>query len=118
MQKEHQETIAPTSFFSSPTLFERRAMAPTATLSPTSPPISTSLPPPNNPKKPKYHQPDVGIQHYRNLTSLNEDTFYKIQQTYLEMISFTDWTFGQLLDGLKTSGLESKTAVFHSSDHG
>jgi arylsulfatase A-like enzyme len=76
------------------------------------------LRPPNNPKKPKYHSPTIGIQHYRNLTSLTNDTFYKIQQIYLEMISFTDWTFGQLLNGLQKSGLESNTAVFYSSDHG
>ena len=77
-----------------------------------------TLRPPNNPAKPKYHSPNVGIQHYRNLTALHPDTFYKIQQSYLEMISFTDWTFGELLKGLKTSGFEDSTAVFHSSDHG
>ena len=77
-----------------------------------------TLRPPNNPKKPKYHQPDVGIQHYRNLTSFSTTSFWKIRQSYLEMISFTDWTFGELLKGLKKSGLESTTAVFHSSDHG
>ena len=80
-----------------------------------------TLRPPNNPLKPKYHQPDVGIQHYRNLTWLHEDTFYDIQRSYLEMVSFTDWTFGQLLAGLEAAdggALAKNTAVFHSSDHG
>jgi arylsulfatase A-like enzyme len=80
-----------------------------------------TLRPPNDPRKPQYHQPDVGIQHYRNLTGLDEDTFYNIQRTYLEMVSFTDWTFGQLLTGLEAAdggALAKNTAVFHSSDHG
>ena len=79
------------------------------------------LRPPNDPRKPRYHQPDVGIQHYRNLTELGESTFYEIQRTYLEMVSFTDWTFGQLLAGLEAANggtLAANTAVFHSSDHG
>eukprot|EP00966_Prymnesium_polylepis_P176698 4091334-Prymnesium_polylepis.1 len=39
-------------------------------------------------------------------------------QAYLGMISYTDWIFGELLDGIKASGLEDSTAVFFSSDHG
>ena len=34
------------------------------------------------------------------------------------MIAYTDYTFGKLLDGLAASGLEDRTAVFASSDHG
>jgi len=43
---------------------------------------------------------------------------YEIQKSYLEMISYTDYTFGILLKGLKESGFEDNTAVFASSDHG
>ena len=68
--------------------------------------------------KPKYHSNADGIRHYRNLTYLNEDTMYEIQKSYLEMISYTDYTFGILLKGLKESGFEDNTAVFASSDHG
>jgi choline-sulfatase len=76
------------------------------------------LRPPFNPKKPKYHSGDIGIPHYRNLTTLDEDTFYKIQATYLGMISYTDWIFGELLRGIEESGMSNNTAIFFSSDHG
>eukprot|EP00948_MAST-09A_sp_MAST-9A-sp1_P000194 g194.t1 len=76
------------------------------------------LRPRNVPGKPRYHSRKIGIPFYRNLTGLEEDTFYEIQRQYLSMLSFTDWTFGKLLDGLKESGLEDRTAVFFSSDHG
>lgn len=77
-----------------------------------------SLRPPNLPGKPKYHSKSHGIQHYRNLTGMSEEDFFTIHNQYLQMIAYTDYTFGVLLDGLKASGLESKTAVFASSDHG
>eukprot|EP00945_MAST-04E_sp_MAST-4E-sp1_P004353 g4353.t1 len=68
--------------------------------------------------KPKYHSEKIGIRHYRNLTGLSEDTMYKIQKSYLEMIHYTDYTFGVLLDGLESSDVLDRTAVFVSSDHG
>ena len=34
------------------------------------------------------------------------------------MISYTDWIFGQLLEGIEQAGLSHSTAVFFSSDHG
>ena len=77
-----------------------------------------SLRPPNLKGKPKYHSNADGIRHYRNLTYLGDDTMYEIQKSYLEMISYTDYTFGVLLEGLKKSGFEENTAVFASSDHG
>ena len=73
---------------------------------------------PNIKNKPKYHSYDEGIPFYRNLTGMNEDDFYEIQKVYLQMISYTDWLFGVLLDGLKESGFDNNTAVFFSSDHG
>lgn len=59
-----------------------------------------------------------GIPYYRNLTKLDEDVFYKIQATYLGQLAYTDWIFGQLMDGFEKSGLVDRTAVFVSSDHG
>merc|ERR1719277_916076 len=41
------------------------------------------LRPPYGRKKPSYHSKDRGIPHYRNLTYLSDDVFYKIQATYL-----------------------------------
>ena len=70
---------------------------------------------------PDYMQDANGIPHYRNLSSLDDDFFYKIQAVYLGMISYTDWIFGQLIEGLdKIEGgaLAERTAVFFSSDHG
>lgn len=79
---------------------------------------SVTLRPPYNTKKPKYHSREAGIPHYRNLTTLDEDAFYRVQATYLGMISYTDWIFGQLLQGIQEAGLENSTAIFFSSDHG
>ena len=76
------------------------------------------LRPSNIKGKPKYHSDKYGIRHYRNLTFLDENTMYDIHRSYLEMISYTDFTFGVLLKGLKESGYEDNTAVFASSDHG
>lgn len=72
---------------------------------------------------PTYMQNENGIPYYRNLTSLPDEFFYKIQAVYLGMISYTDWVFGQLLDGLakiedQHGKMADRTAVFFSSDHG
>jgi choline-sulfatase len=77
-----------------------------------------SLRPPYQEGKPSYHSRTKGIPHYRNLTSLDDDFFYRIQATYLGMISYVDWMFGELLRGVKEAGLENNTAIFFSSDHG
>ena len=77
-----------------------------------------TLRPPYGEGKPKYHSRDAGVPHYRNLTALAPETFYKIQATYLGMISYTDWIFGELLRGIDEAGLTNTTAVFFSSDHG
>lgn len=76
------------------------------------------LRPPFNPNKPAYHSKDKGIPFYRNLTTLNDDFFYQIQASYLGMISYSDWIFGELLKGIEEAGLENNTAIFFSSDHG
>lgn len=72
---------------------------------------------------PTYMQDSNGIPHYRNLSSLPDDFFYKIQAVYLGMISYTDWLFGQLLNGLdmiedQKGRMADRTAIFFSSDHG
>lgn len=79
---------------------------------------AVTLRPANLPGKPTYHGYKKGIPHYRNLTFLPSDTFYEIQRSYLEMISYTDHLFGMLLDGLDRSPVVNRTAVFFSSDHG
>lgn len=76
------------------------------------------LRPPYLDNKPKYHSRETGIPHYRNLTHLDDDVFYRIQASYLGMISYTDWIFGQLLKGIEEAGFENNTAIFFSSDHG
>ena len=77
-----------------------------------------TLRPPDVLRKPGYHSSSVGVPAYRNLTALPQDAFYRIQATYLSMISYTDWIFGELLDGIKRAGLYDRTAIFFSSDHG
>lgn len=76
------------------------------------------LRPPFTANKPGYHARDKGIPFYRNLTSLPDDFFYGIQSSYLGMISYVDWIFGELLRGIEAAGLENNTAIFFSSDHG
>ncbi|EDQ87261.1 uncharacterized protein MONBRDRAFT_27473 [Monosiga brevicollis MX1] len=76
------------------------------------------LRPRNIASKPTYMQNSNGIPHFRNLTYLNDDFFYQIQANYLNMIAYTDWLFGNLLEGLDQSGLRNNTAIFFSSDHG
>jgi len=80
---------------------------------------SVKLRPRNLVGKPKYHSSDVGIPHYRNLTYLDDGVFLEIQRSYLSMISYMDYNFGRLLDGLDSdSDLSSRTVVAMSSDHG
>jgi hypothetical protein len=47
------------------------------------------LQPPNPVNKPKYMSVTEGIPFYRNLTTLNEDMFYKIEAVYLGMVAYT-----------------------------
>lgn len=69
---------------------------------------------------PTYMQNSNGIPHFRNLTSLDEDVFYKIQSVYLGMVAYTDWIFGQLVEGIDKAPdhLANRTVIFFSSDHG
>jgi len=78
------------------------------------------LRPRNIPGMPTYMSATDGIPKFRNLTALTGDELMKIQAVYLGMISYTDYIFGQLLDGLAAApdGLADRTAVFFSSDHG
>ena len=50
----------------------------------------------------------------RRFLDLDEDAFYRIQATYLGMISYSDWIFGQLLEGLEAAGVMDNTAIFVS----
>jgi choline-sulfatase len=77
--------------------------------------VKAPLRPSNLPNKPKYH---TGIIKYRTLTSFNESFFEKINAIYLGRVSYVDWIFGQLIDGLDSSSVGKNTAVFMSSDHG
>ena len=52
---------------------------------------------------------------------MTENDFYEIQKVYLEMTSYTDWIFSELMiDALQQSSkeIQDNTAVFFSSDHG
>ena len=44
--------------------------------------------PPDVPGKPTYHSTKAGIPFYRNLTSFDDDLFYKINAVYLGTFSF------------------------------
>lgn len=76
------------------------------------------LRPPYLPGKPAYHSESVGIPAYRNLTSLPPKTFYDINSVYLGRVTYSDWIFGQLLDGIERAGLANTTVVAMSADHG
>ena len=70
---------------------------------------------PNLPNKPKYH---TGIIKYRNLTSFNQTFFDQINAIYLGRVSYVDWVFGRLVNGIDASPFANNTAIFMSSDHG
>ena len=67
------------------------------------------------PDHPDYH---ALIRRYRDLDQLDQETFRRIQATYLGMNSYVDWMLGQLLDTLDETGLADETTVIVSSDHG
>jgi hypothetical protein len=53
-----------------------------------------------------------GIIAFRNLSGLPDDVFYDINAVYLGRISYTDWIFGQLLDGIDDAGAAPRTDVW------
>lgn len=65
--------------------------------------------------KPSYHEL---IRQYRRLDRIQDDTLQRIQEVYLGMISYVDWSFGQLMSALEESGLADRTTVIVASDHG
>jgi arylsulfatase A-like enzyme len=73
----------------------------------------------NDTSKPSYLGP-MGIRYYRNITSLSDNEAYVGLAKYLARITYTDWIFGQLLDGIEgaPNALSNRTAVAFSSDHG
>lgn len=81
------------------------------------------LRPPSPPNKPRYYSQEDGIPAYRNLTKKAgswdpETAFYKIHATYAGAATYTDWVFGQLLDGMDAAGMSDRTVTMLSSDHG
>ena len=76
------------------------------------------LRPMNTTLKPAYIGQD-GIRAFRNITSFNETWSYKIAADYFARVSYTDWVFGELLQGIDSvPGLTERTVVAFSSDHG
>jgi arylsulfatase A-like enzyme len=65
--------------------------------------------------KPSFHEL---IRHYRRLDHIQDETLQKIQEVYLGMISYVDWSFGHLMAALEESGLAENTTVIVASDHG
>jgi arylsulfatase A-like enzyme len=77
------------------------------------------LRPQNVSNKPPYIG-DGGIRFYRNYSSFDDAFSYKVLAQYLARVSYTDWIFGQLVNGLKQlpQDLQDRTSVVFSSDHG
>ena len=73
------------------------------------------LRPPDTRGKPGYYD---GIRQTRNLGSLDEKFFRKLNAVYCGMITFTDWMFGRVLQALDETGLAANTVVIVTSDHG
>ena len=69
--------------------------------------------------KPPYYG-DSGIRGYRNYTQIdiNMNYSYQVVSQYYARVTYVDWVFGQLLDGLESLGLMNRTAVAFASDHG
>lgn len=69
--------------------------------------------------KPPYYG-DNGIRAFRNYSAIDVSMnySYKVVSQYYARITYVDWVFGQLLDGLEGLGLMNRTAVAFASDHG
>lgn len=71
--------------------------------------------------KPPYYGA-AGIRGFRNYSALGDDAhdqwLYHVAATYFGRVSYVDYIFGVLLDGLAALGLGDRTAVAFSSDHG
>jgi len=68
-----------------------------------------------NSSKPDYYEL---IREYRNLTSLDDEFWRKLNSVYLGSISFSDHMFGMLMDAVDELGHRDDTTVTVFSDHG
>lgn len=67
--------------------------------------------------KPPYYGQE-GIQHYRNYTGFDDSYSYAVAANYFARVTYSDWIFGQLLQGIDALPLSQRTVVAFSSDHG
>ncbi len=67
--------------------------------------------------KPPYYGQD-GIRGFRNYTGFGDDFSYQIAANYFARVSYTDYVFGVLMEGLDSMPLAANTVVAFSSDHG
>jgi len=77
------------------------------------------LRPQNVSNKAPYHG-NEGIRHFRNYTSFDDSFNYRVLAQYLARVSYTDWIFGELINGMKNlpQAIQDNTATVFSSDHG
>lgn len=75
----------------------------------------TGLRPIDLPRKPNYMQ---AIRKMYGLDTLPESIFRQVRASYYDMVSYSDWLLGELMEAMERTQHEKDTALFLLSDHG
>ncbi len=75
----------------------------------------TGLRPTDLPRKPNYIE---AIRKAYGIDGLPESTFRQVRASYYDMVSYSDWLLGELMEAMERTGRVSDTALFLLSDHG
>jgi len=75
----------------------------------------TGLRPIGLPRKPNYIE---AIRKAYGIDTLPEATFRQIRALYYDMVSYSDWLLGELMEAMERTGRAKDTALFVLSDHG
>lgn len=67
------------------------------------------------PRRPNYVQ---AIRKAYGLETLPESTFRQVRALYYDMVSYTDWLLGEVMEAIERTGRAKDTALFVLSDHG
>jgi choline-sulfatase len=75
----------------------------------------TGLRPIGLPHKPNYIE---AIRKEYGIDKLPESTFRQIRALYYDMVSYSDWLLGEVMEAMERTGRAKDTALFVLSDHG
>jgi len=67
------------------------------------------------PRKPNYMR---AIRKAYGIDTLPESTFRQVRASYYDMVSYSDWLLGELMEAMERTNHDKDTALFLLSDHG